>query len=827
MIRSFARDVSLRMSSFLQSGRCTVIAPDAAHKDQLQRVFISAADGAQRGVLPDVLTVSEWAQKLHKRTRLNPCRLFLTWLQELRSWSPQSSWSVLLRQAQLLLRTARFCHQEGGTAWLPPLPLAHLRAHEAIMWHLLQDLDMGSPRSDEEEEASIELFLREHPQDAFIFFDAFPAQERPFLQALRCVFPKHGNAYVWQPSDPPARTSPFFVGEFASEREEAAFLIRDIQHRLPHGSAETMAVVSDDETLRRNLCAEGMRQGLLFRTKGARVSWASTPVGSCALGLACWLTGGSAESWERFWGDFVRLPHIPEEQRRFWHFFLANIAHAPGLPVGETFIVPKFASESELKTFVSKKGETVPEMRDAFLKLLDWRKEKAWNQKHALSMWLKQHCAVWADLGELVGISLPRLGVLHDVLSEFDDKGELLSAREYVLILESLLRIAAKEAPLVEFSDGQSRSSPWLLSVKESALMALDTVYLAGVNESWVCTEETPPFFYNVGGAQQKRFELVFHQHLARRVVTVTRTASPRTNPHPFWYSLSEISPAYRVEVAKPTEAAVKERHEEEKKAVQVCAKVAPSLRPRNFSVTDWQLLQDDPYAFYAKTLLKVYPLPKKDCLPRDLGLWAHHLLYRYFSQKGPHVTLEAFAEQENLQASSWLTKMFWPRLRMIFREMSASWEEAFPLLLAVQSETRKSRKIIVGGQPFSFFGVCDRVDFLAGKVRVVDFKTGSPPKEKEIREGRAWQLPLEASMLQGECPDLPVELSVVSLRSLWGRERELTLLFDETLREDTESRLKERLEAYMAEDFTFETLETDQHRTSRYAALERLPAVK
>lgn len=819
MMRTFVREVLQSFGPYLERGRCLIITPDEAPKNFLQQVFQTAL--GRRGVLPEITTASEWAWRLHEQKQTEAARLFLRFLQNIRAGTPQPPWSVALQQAWFLLRTVRFCRQDGGTTTLPPLPLASLPPSGDFLWSLLQSVDTDCPQSDGAEESLVEAFVQSHPEEAFVFLDVFSSRERPFLQAVRNVFAQHTNTLVWNPQASSPRQTPLFVGEFRSYRSEAGFIVEDIQKRWIHCPSEKVAVVTDDQLLRQYLLAEGLRRGLSFRVRSARVGWADTPAGLCIEALAEWLSDDSVRSWSQWGGALMGLAHLPENQRRFWHFFLANVVRSPGISVDGRFTVPAFALPKDLRFFVEKRFESFLEGRMEFEKTSNWRQERAWRGEKPLNCWVRQHLQDCKGWEELSGVTLPTQALLNleDVLL-LEDDGEPICARDYVQILSELLRVLTKEVPRLALTSDPS-PEPWLLSVRESAFMACDTVYLAGLNETWVQMEEPPPFFHKGRNLHLIDLEVIFQQHLSRRTVTVTRTVEARAKPHVFWRVLSDLPPALRVDVSAARSEPL--QNYEKAGSPSVRASVPFSLRPRRFSITDWQLLQDDSYAYYAKTLLKLIPTSLKISISQNLGLWAHDLLYRYFSRRGRTITLADFAEQRCSQEVSGPSKMFWQRLKPVFMEMSDAWERDRQTLLEVQSEVCKERQVVVRDQLFSFFGVCDRIDRFPDRVRVVDFKTGRIPREKELRELGLWQLPLEASMIRAENPVSTVEISLISLRSTWGKERDFTLLFDEELSERVEKSLEACLEVYCGEDFAFETMAESPTRAIRYAALERL----
>jgi double-strand break repair protein AddB len=195
--------------------------------------------------------------------------------------------------------------------------------------------------------------------------------------------------------------------------------------------------------------------------------------------------------------------------------------------------------------------------------------------------------------------------------------------------------------------------------------------------------------------------------------------------------------------------------------AFDAAPRVAPALRPsprppvparpRQLSVTEIKTLIRDPYAIYARHVLKLRPLdplrPEPD--PRLRGTVLHEILERFLKQGGgDRQTLLAIAE-EVLAA-----RVAWPLARTIWLSRLAKAADAFlafsattggePVLLEEKGALR------LPGLDFTLTGKPDRIDRLAdGRLLLIDYKTGAPPTEKQ-QEHFDKQLLLLAAMAEG-----------------------------------------------------------------------------
>jgi ATP-dependent helicase/nuclease subunit B len=191
----------------------------------------------------------------------------------------------------------------------------------------------------------------------------------------------------------------------------------------------------------------------------------------------------------------------------------------------------------------------------------------------------------------------------------------------------------------------------------------------------------------------------------------------------------------------------------------QPCARPAPSppaaLRPRRISVTDVWLLKSDPYAWYAKRILKLRPLDDLDAEAdaAEYGNIVHHMVSRWLAlcDGDPHCleAVEHFA-----QATEDALAEFAPRPGLV-----AYWRPRLARIAGFVLETERARDgvakrhaEIAGGIDLPcgvrLEGRADRVDVMKdGSLVLIDLKTGAPPSNAEMADGRAPQMPLEAAI--------------------------------------------------------------------------------
>ena len=210
------------------------------------------------------------------------------------------------------------------------------------------------------------------------------------------------------------------------------------------------------------------------------------------------------------------------------------------------------------------------------------------------------------------------------------------------------------------------------------------------------------------------------------------------------------------------------------------------AARPQRLSVTEIETWIRDPYAIYARRILRLDPLDPIDADPNaaDRGSFIHEALEKFV--KAFPDGLPADAEDrllelgrqafgESLDRPS-VHAFWWPRFERI-----AGWfvekETARRPLLAESFAEAKGELLIElpGCRPFTLRAKADRIDRLAvGELSILDYKTGGVPSMTQVGAGYAPQLPLEAAMARAgafEGIDEAVTAELAYWRLRGGRE--------------------------------------------------------
>jgi ATP-dependent helicase/nuclease subunit B len=186
------------------------------------------------------------------------------------------------------------------------------------------------------------------------------------------------------------------------------------------------------------------------------------------------------------------------------------------------------------------------------------------------------------------------------------------------------------------------------------------------------------------------------------------------------------------------------------------CPPVA--ARPRRLSVTEIETWMRDPYAIYARHVLKLAPLDALDAEPdaRDRGIAVHKALDDFVAaypatlppDAGTHLLEIGQRAFGALLTRPGIWAFWWPRYERIARWFLEQERARRPALALLASETRGVLEFPVPGGSFTLVGKADRIE--GGRdhaLTIVDYKTGIPPTRPDVGRGLAPQLPLEAAI--------------------------------------------------------------------------------
>ena len=176
------------------------------------------------------------------------------------------------------------------------------------------------------------------------------------------------------------------------------------------------------------------------------------------------------------------------------------------------------------------------------------------------------------------------------------------------------------------------------------------------------------------------------------------------------------------------------------------------AARPNRLSVTRIEQLVRDPYAIYCESVLGLRPLDPLN-LPADVrvrGTAIHKALER-FEDESPDADAEALLsllEEELSRGGERDVDLI--ALRDRRRDVCQNYlewrsETAHALCAPPLTERKGTLDLEIAGQKFTLSGTADRMERRTdGGLAILDFKTGKPPTEKQVRAGLSPQMPLQ-----------------------------------------------------------------------------------
>jgi len=184
------------------------------------------------------------------------------------------------------------------------------------------------------------------------------------------------------------------------------------------------------------------------------------------------------------------------------------------------------------------------------------------------------------------------------------------------------------------------------------------------------------------------------------------------------------------------------------------------SMRPRRLSVTEIETWFRDPYAIFARHVLKLRPLDDLGKLPgpAERGVLVHAALQAFAERWPDRLPPDICGELLNCGRAVFADWMSYPDVAGFWWPQFCKMAQWFATQEATLREGVQRQFVELRGRmelegpfgPFELIGRADRFDlFEDGDVRIVDYKTGTLPSSDQEKAGFSPQLPLEAAMVE------------------------------------------------------------------------------
>jgi len=403
-------------------------------------------------------------------------------------------------------------------------------------------------------------------------------------------------------------------------------------------------------------------------------------------------------------------------------------------------------------------------------------------ERRSVSIFAAAHAEVGAALG---GMTEP----LAKAFGEIEEAGTLqVGAADYPeLFHAAILDMASYRPP----TDARVQ----IFGLLESRLQSVNRIVLGGLVEGvWPPETRSDPWLSRPMRQQlgldlpERRVGLSAHdfaQALGAPEVILTRAArlaGAPTVPSRFLQRFAAVTgeERWKSAVKKGTKYLALARQLDDVAEPSPAKRPQPrppfAARPRRLSVTEIEDLLRDPYTIYARHVLHLQPLEDIDAPPDAAarGSVIHEAIAE-FAQEYPDKlpsdaarVLSDFGREKfkPLAAFPEARAFWWPRFQRI-----AQWFATFDAARRANAgklhiEIGGRVEIPVGGESFALTVRADRIECLAdGRFAILDYKTGSPPTDKQVAAGLSPQLTLEAAILRkGGFDPIPAGASISEL---------------------------------------------------------------
>lgn len=579
--------------------------------------------------------------------------------------------------------------------------------------------------------------------------------------------------------------------EAANEREESLAIAIALRRAVQHPGA-TAALVTGDRNLARRVGAELLRFGIVADDSGGTsLSSASVAVLLKLIVRAVFEPGDPVVLLSLIKHPLVRLSlPRPVTRRAAETIELIALRGGTGRPdslslrqLFEQRLISLADDNREAEWFGRMSGQRIDDAREMLERLAAALAPlEALRQQNEIPLSTSLQCSI-AAFEALGRDQHGSLGDLYardagDKLAEFL-RGLLgatasfaFAPAEWPDVLDALLATETVKPRQAE----DSRVAIW--GTLEARLQSVDTLVLGGLNEgSWPRKVESDRFMSRLMRAgidlepPEREIGLAAHDFemaLGAKSVVLARSARAGDAPAVTSRWLQRLLTF----AGKAQGATLKARGDEligwarqldEGPKLDFAPRPKPTpptdVRPKRFSVTEIETLRRDPYAVYARRILRLKPINPliRDPGAAERGSLFHTILHR-FSLSGIQPTdktaLSSLIEigrtcfnEAGLPED--VSAVWWPR----FVKLSANiidWERQRAEFVRSRHPEERAHPTDVGATGAVLSGFADRIDVLpAGMADILDYKTGSSPSKGQAHTLLAPQLALEGALLK------------------------------------------------------------------------------
>jgi ATP-dependent helicase/nuclease subunit B len=388
----------------------------------------------------------------------------------------------------------------------------------------------------------------------------------------------------------------------------------------------------------------------------------------------------------------------------------------------------------------------------------------AWLAAHdglprALSQWVALHIAAADSLcgSDMLWEGEAGQGV-QLLLQAIDSSDQQLAAADYALLLHDLM----KTESLRPVYGKHPRLAIW--GPLEARLQRADCMILAGLNEgSWPQAAEIDPVLNEM--MRQKlnlptsefrigQSAMDFLHGLCAPEVVISRALKSADSPTIASRFLQRLDACTPLPLRRDTALLRAARGVDQPARFAVAQEPLPipalESRPRDLHVTDVERLRRNPYDFYARKILRLMPLDDLDAEPgaADRGTRIHTALELFFNAPQGNLVDQLKLAFADMWDRPQVQALWMPRFERMARWIAEQQDTHWKVYRNEQAGLWLPTEL---AKDFALRGRADRIDIAAdgSGLRIIDYKTGSAPKPRQVLAGFALQLPLLALIAQ------------------------------------------------------------------------------
>lgn len=730
-----------------------------------------------------------WPKILESRGETNPVAwrnaLLNREVEKLRAYPPSSPVIVAGSTGSMpataeLLKTIAFL--EKGAVVLPGLD----RDMDEAAWKTIGAVETD-PSVYGHPQFSLKHLLGKFParRDTVTFLGTVSDEKREREKAISEAMRPADVTDSWAEFDRHALSNAFShvsLIEAANEREEALSVACALRAAI-EDKTKTAALVTGDRNLARRVAAELCRFGIEANDSGGRPLSESAPAALLRLILECVFNPGDPVALlSLLKHPLTRLGYKRSELRglaeTFELFALRGGAGRVYLADLVSFVEMRSRQKQESgRSFDPEQEKAALRLAEKFVSalkpLLDFAQRQGTT---GLNEAADKTISAFENIGRDIDGSLTPLyeGEAGAVFIRFfrslisDHSDFTFDIAEWPAVLEALM---VEETVRPGFG-GHPRLFIW--GALEARLQHVDTLVLAGLNEgSFPSSGRHDPFMSRTMKMSlsleppEKRIGLAAHDFqmmLGQDEVVLSRSLRVENAPSVPSRWLQRLETVLGERTSKLLRA--RGMHFIEwARALDKAPSIpfisqpmpAPPLenRPSHFSVTEIETLRRDPYAIYAKKVLRLSPLEDLIREPSfaERGTLYHAIIARFTEEKIDPFSESALTELgkiareefDKLQLPLDVEAIWWPRFEAlannyIFWEREQPKRQHFAEISADATE--------IGKTGVTLSGRADRIDVTGQSATILDFKTGSSPSVKQAATLIAPQLALEGALL-------------------------------------------------------------------------------